>query len=146
MSQQLINRSPDLQRMRDEGYDIEVRSGYLLVKNVPYVNSNKEIKLGTLVSNLTLAGNITTTPNTHVAYFMGEYPCNRNGLEIHKIKHSSGCQQLDRNLVVNHSFSSKPLSGSYKDYYEKMTTYIAIVSSPAESLDPERNSKDFSRH
>lgn len=143
MSQQLINRSPDLHRMRDEGYDIEVRSSYLLVKNVPYVNPSKEIKFGTLVSELTLAGDITTTPSSHVAYFVGEYPCNKDGSQINKIKHGSAHQQLAQNLIVQHSFSSKPLSGSYKDYYEKMTTYIAIISSPAQSLDPRMTAKTF---
>lgn len=143
MSQQLINRSLDLQKIRDEGYDIEVISSYLLVKNVPYLNSNREIKFGTLVSNLTLAGNITTTPDTHVAYFAGEYPCNKDGSPIDKIKHQNLTQELAPNLVVQHSFSSKPHTGSYKNYYEKMTTYIAIISSPAHSLDSSVTAKTF---
>jgi len=46
MSHQLINHSSDLKRLRDEGYDIEIKSGHLLVKDVPYVNSNKEVKRG----------------------------------------------------------------------------------------------------
>lgn len=37
MSHQLISRNPDLTQLRDEGYDIEIRAGYLLLKNVPYV-------------------------------------------------------------------------------------------------------------
>jgi hypothetical protein len=135
MSQQLISRSADLQRLRDEGYDIEVRSSFLLVKNVPYVNSRKEIKLGTLVSELSLAGDVTTAPGTHVAYFTGEHPCNKDGSELHKIKHGSARQQLGQDLIVDHTFSSKPISGRYTDYYEKMTTYVAIISSPAQSLD-----------
>ncbi len=143
MSQQLINRSLDLQRLRNEGYDLEVRSNYLLVKNVPYVNSAKEIKFGILVSDLSLAGDVTTTPGNHVAYFVGEHPCNRDGSEMVKIKHQSVPQQLGENLVVHHSFSSKPPSGSYKDYYEKMTTYVAIISSPAQSIDPTVTARTF---
>ena len=69
MSQSLISRSRDLKRLRDEGYDLEIRSGYLLVKDVPYVNSRREVKRGILVSTLTLAGDVTTTPDNHVAYF-----------------------------------------------------------------------------
>lgn len=135
MSQQLINHSPDLQRLRDEGYDIEIRSNYLLLKNIPYLNSTKEIKFGTLVSDLSLTGDATTAPGTHVAYFAGEYPCNKDGSEIDKIKCQSGQQLLSHELIVHHSFSSKP-NGNYKDYYEKMTTYATIISSPAQSLDP----------
>lgn len=142
MSQQLINRSPDLKRLRDEGYDVEVKSGHLLVKHLPYVNSSKEIKFGTLVSTLSLAGDVTTKPDTHVAYFSGDHPCHRDGSEIDKIKHQSSQQQLAGDLVVNHSFSSKPSAG-YENYYEKMTTYAAIISSPAQSIDPNVTAKTF---
>ena len=36
-----------------------------------------------------LAGEATTTPGTHVALFVGEHPCNKDGTEIAQIKHSS---------------------------------------------------------
>ena len=44
----LINHSPDLKKLRDEGYDLEVRSGHLLVKDVRYVNSHKKVARGVL--------------------------------------------------------------------------------------------------
>jgi hypothetical protein len=142
MSQQLIDRNADLKKLRDDGYDIEVRSNFLLIKNVPYVNSNKEVKLGTLVSGLHLAGEMTTTPDTHVACFIGDYPCYHDGSEIRQIKHQSGDQTLDKDLVVNHSFSAKP-NGGYKDYYTKMMTYADIISGPAETIDPRVTAKIF---
>lgn len=142
MSQQLINHSPDLKRLRDEGYDIETSGSYLLVKHIPYMNSAKEVKIGMLVSELSLAGDVTIKPKNHVAYFAGDYPCNKDGSEIVKIRHQSQRQELDRELVVNHSFSSKPPEG-YKDYYHKMTTYVAIISSPAQSLDPNVTAMTF---
>lgn len=143
MSQQLISRSPDLQRLRDEGYDVEVRSGYLLVKNVPYVNSRREVKLGTLVSELSLSGDVTSAPNTHVAYFIGDHPCHKDGSAIDKIRHQSLQQKFGQDITVDHSFSSKPISGRYADYYEKMTTYVAIISSPARALDPGVTAQTF---
>ena len=108
MSQQLINHSPDLQRLQEEGYDVEIRSNYLLIKRIPYVSSNKEIQYGTLVSELSLAGNITTTPSTHVAMFAGGYPCHKDGSEIDKIRHQSNREKLVDNLETHYSFSSKP--------------------------------------
>src|SRR5436190_23489367 len=107
MSQQLINRSPDLKRLRDEGYDVEVRSSHLLIKQVPYVNANKEIQYGTLVSQLDLAGDVTATPSTHVVYFVGDYPCHKDGSKLRQIEHGTATTSLDRDLVVHHSFSSK---------------------------------------
>jgi hypothetical protein len=122
MSQQLINRNADLQRLRNEGFDIQVKNNYLLMRGVPYVNSRKEVARGTLVSELSLAGDLTIRPATHVIYFAGDYPCKADGSEITKIRHQSLVKQLDRDLSVHHSFSSKPEAG-YKDHYEKMTTY-----------------------
>ena len=66
MSRLLISRNPDLQRLRDEGYEIEVRSNLLLVHSVPYVNSLREVALGTLVSELTTASpGVLDKPGTH---------------------------------------------------------------------------------
>lgn len=134
MSLQLINHSPDLKKLRDEGYNIEIQAGHLVVSDVPYVNSKKEVKSGILVSVLSTAGDIATVPNNHVVMFAGEYPCDKDGRELDKIRHGSG-QRIAENLETNHSFSSKPPGGSYKDYYEKMTAYIAIVLSHAQAID-----------
>jgi hypothetical protein len=142
MSQQLINRNADLQRLRNEGFDIQVKNNYLLMRGVPYVNSRKEVARGTLVSELSLAGDLTIRPATHVIYFAGDYPCKADGSEITKIRHQSLVKQLDRDLSVHHSFSSKPEAG-YKDHYEKMTTYAAILSSPAQAIDPNAKAQTF---
>lgn len=144
MSQRPINRSADLKRLRDEGYDLEVRSGCLLVKDVPYVNSRKEIKRGILVIKLVLADDQTGRPDTHVAYFSGEHPCNEDGREMEKIKHESRQYSLADGVVVNHSFSAKPKpNDSYPDYYAQVTTYVAILSGPALRLNPDVTARTF---
>ena len=38
-----INRSPDLKLLVDEGFEIEVKGGHLIVHHIPYVNSSREI-------------------------------------------------------------------------------------------------------
>jgi hypothetical protein len=144
MSHLLISHSPDLKRLRDEGYDLEIRSGYLLVKDVPYVNSSKEVKHGTLFSLLLLAGEVTTRPDNHVAHFAGDYPCREDGKEIEQIKNESSKRTLADGVVVDHTFSAKPQpSGSYEDYYAKMTTYVDILSGPAKVIDPRVTAKTF---
>ena len=129
MSQKLINRSPDLTKLRNEGFEVEIKAAYLIISSVPYVNSNKEIKFGTLISDLTLAGDKAIKPKTHVVYFIGEHPCHKDGAEIEQIKYSSNNQQLSCGVIANHSFSNKPTNG-YIDYHEKMTMYVDIISSP----------------
>ena len=73
-------------------------------------------------------------PETHVAYFQGEIPCNKNGQPIQGILNSTKKRALTSTIHVDHLFSSKP-RGGYPDYYEKIKTYVTIISSPAESVD-----------
>jgi len=108
MSRRLINRSWDLLKLQNEGYELEIKSGFLLAKGVPYVNSRKEVKRGTLVAKLVLAGDKTARPDDHVAYFAGEHPCNADGTEIAGIKHGSATRAIAEGVMINHSFSAKP--------------------------------------
>ena len=142
MSQKLINRSPDLKRLRDEGYEVEIRHGHLLVSSVPYVNAAKQIKLGTLVSELSLAGEVTVKPGTHVVYFKGEFPCTQGGHPIEQIRHVTAKKTLASGIEVDHSFSNKPSDG-YSDYYAKMTQYIMMISHPAKALDNDVDARTF---
>lgn len=142
MLQQLINHSPDLKRLQDEGYELEVKGGYLLIHHIPYVTHLKEVKYGILVSELSLANSQRTIkPSTHVINFIGEYPCNADGSIITAIQHSNQ-QNLGHGIVINFSFSNKPQSG-YADYYEKVSTYGTIISSPAKSIDALVTEKTF---
>lgn len=140
MSRPLISRSPDLQRLRDEGYEISIKAGHLLVEHVPYLNGKKEIKYGTLVSNLSLAGDVTARPEDHQAHFVGEVPCNKDGSPLSKMINSTARRDLGGGVIIDVSFSTKPSSG-YADYYEKMTTHVFLLSSPAASVDPSVTAK-----
>jgi hypothetical protein len=142
MSQQLINRSPDLKKLRDEGYEIEVKGGHLVVHHIPYVNATREVKLGKLISTLTLNNNVTMRPDNHVVHFMGEHPCNKDGTIITGIQHGSPNQQLVDGIVLNHSFSNKPPQG-YADYYQKVTRYVEIITASARAIDPTSTARTF---
>ena len=133
MQNALISRSPDLLRLRDEGFEVEIRSSHLLVHSVPYVKSDLGVARGTLVSDLTLAGDATARPANHVAWFIGDHPSDRGGCEITAIKHGTSTYQLAADITAHHAFSNKPVAG-YPDYHAKMTRYIEIISAPAQSL------------
>lgn len=135
MFHQLINHSPDLKRLRDEGYELAMHGGYLIIRHVPYVNSKKEVKFGTLVSQLTLVNQtLAGRPASHTIHFSGEVPCDHQGIVISAITHSTPVIPIQEGLTVNHLFSNKPPHG-YADYYDKFTTYIKILSAPAKALD-----------
>src|SRR5436190_9615246 len=136
MSQELINRSTDLKKLRDDGYEIEVRGTKLLISSVPYLNASLDVCYGTHVTVLELAGDTTKKPEDHVISFMGEQPRRKDGSEIESIKHSVANQDIGDGIVVNRTFSNKP-PGRYDDYYHKVTRYIEIISAPVRSLHSE---------
>lgn len=142
MSNKLINRSTDLKRLRDEGYEIEVRGGHLIVHHIPYVNSNREVKIGKLISTLLMSNEVTLKPDNHVINFMGEHPCNNDGSIITSIQHVVVNQQLFNDIILNHSFSNRPPNG-YDNYYDKVTRYVELIIAPAKSIDPKVTATTF---
>lgn len=142
MSAQLINRSSDLLRLREEGHDIAIVADHLVVRSIPYVDAGRSIRLGSLVSELTLANDCTTRPGTHVMHFIGEYPCDANGQRLESIFNQSSSRDLGAGLVIEHSFSSKPVEG-YPDYYEKVSAYVAMLTNPAQAIDPSVTARCF---
>lgn len=144
MSQKLFSLNPDLNKLRDEGYFVQKVGGLLLMREVPYVNSQRQVKTGTLISSLTMAGDETRPPDTHVMHWDGEYPCNPDGSPIKEISHQTALINLGHEVTAQHSFSSKPVdTGRYDDYHHKMTTYASILSGPATVLDPTANPRCF---
>lgn len=134
MSTALLSRNPDLKRLVDEGYSMQIRGGLLVMRQVPYVDDNRQVRVGTLSCPLTLAGDRTLRPDTHVMHFDGSFPCNADGSRIDKIAHQSADFDLGHGVKARHSFSSKPEVGYYADYHEKMVTYATILSGPAAVL------------
>ena len=142
MSPEPFSRSPDLKRLRDEGYFVQIRGGLLVMREVPYVNERKEVLTGTLISSLNMAGDHTRAPDTHMVHFDGDYPCDVDGNAIQAISHCSRNKDLGHGLIARHSFSSKP-KGGYDDYHHKMTSYANILSGPAEVLRPGVSPRTF---
>lgn len=128
-------QSPDLDRLRNEGFFVQVKGGLLLIHDVPYVDGQRQVRRGTLISTLHMAGDRVLQPDTHVAYFDGEYPCTADGLPISAIRHQSAFVDHGHGVSSRHSFSSKP-EGGYPNYYDKMVTYVAIVAGPARVVNP----------
>lgn len=144
MSRLLINRDPKLQRLINEGYEIEIRAGHLLVHSVPYVNSKREAARGVIVSELTMSTpDVLGRPSTHQVHFIGEHPCKADGTDLVQIRYQSGEYKLAEGITAQHWFSNKPRCGYYEDYYEKVTSYVRVISSQAKALDPDVDARTF---
>lgn len=135
MSREVIDRSPCLQKLQNEGFKLEVRGAYLLVHHVPYLNENAEVKDGILAMPVCLSGLSVSQPGTHIALWIGEVPYRVDGQPYSFINDGLDRPNLGGGLVVNHAFSCMPDAGMYKDYYEKVTYYCRLLSGPAEKKD-----------
>ena len=82
-----LNR--DLKRLREEGYHVHIVGGFLVMRDVPYVNAQREVKTGTLISSLCMSGDVTQKPEPHTIHFDGEFPCTSQGERIQAIFHKS---------------------------------------------------------
>lgn len=144
MSPKQIVLNPDIKRLLDKGYEVDVQNGYLLIRSVPYVNAQCRIQMGIVVTDLAENVGELLPPKDHQVWFAGEYPCHRTGAPIEPIRHSSEALTLWEGFTVQHRFSNKPYGASnYPDYYSKMTAYIKIISGEANAIDPAADPHTF---
>jgi ThiF family len=140
MSRRPIDLSPDLQRLQNEGYDIAIRHGFLLVRDVPYVDENRTLQRGILISKLNLSGDKANKPDDHVAYWMGPHPCHANGSVIASIQNPSAPQDLGSGIRADFTFSAK---ADYRDYHHKVTTYIGRIAGEAAKIDASATARTY---
>lgn len=142
MSPGPFSHSSDLKRLREEGYFVQIRGGLLVLREVPYVTASREIKTGTLISGLDLAGDVTKRPESHQVHFDGEFPCDVNGVLLTGIGNGGQHYDLGHGLMAKFHFSTKP-EGGYPDYYEKMTHYANLLAGPAANLKPGTTARGY---
>lgn len=140
---EVINLNSDLKRLQDEGYELEVKEGCAIIRNVPYLDSSQKVQKGILVSPLAMSGDRVKYNGVHTIYFQGSVPYRKNGEKLSAIFHSLKDTSY-AGVSVNMMFSNKPLGG-YKDYYEKFVRYIQILSAEAQAIDSTVTAATFRR-
>jgi hypothetical protein len=136
MSHRLIDRSNDLLALRNDGFHLVIRNGYLLIKDVPYVTASREVREdGVLISQLdttVIDGHeVTAKPKKHVAYWTGEHPCHANGEKIRSFENSSPARDLGAGLRADFTFSAK---ADYRDYQHKVRAYLGWIVGEARKI------------
>lgn len=133
----LVRNSPDLVRLVQEGFAVRIVNGFLVVDDIPYVDDAVQVQWGSFLCPLDLSGATTTRPSTHVMCFVGGVPRDQKGGPIKDLVHD-GVEKWSAgpDLTAACGFSQKP-AGGYRDFYEKVTYYTAMVISPAQAVDPD---------
>lgn len=145
MSLVRFDRSPDLQRLRNEGYTVSVEeSGHVVVRDVPYLTPAGEVAFGVLVAPLSTSGDAAAQPPNHQVWFVGQAPSNRRGERLRNLINSEDSFLLSATLEAQFHFSTKPAGkDNYDDYYEMFSNYATILEAHAQSVDPGVTAKRF---
>lgn len=139
MSNALVNRNEDLAKLVQRGYAIAIDDlPYLIVRDIPYLDSERRLKWGAIVSKIVDVGNDRIVQEDHQIFFAGAVPHCQEGKPIPNLAGGPttlALSEKSRDVVVERSFSNKPVpSGKFEDFFEKIESYVTIISGPAISL------------
>lgn len=138
MFQKLVNHNEDLRRLVEKGYAVAFDSNYLVVRDIPYLDSERKLQIGAIVTKLEFIDQERVTQTDHQVFFAGSVPYGLDGKPIPNL--GGGPTQLalseaSKDVVVQRSFSNKPRgTGKFQDFFEKIESYVAIMSGPAIEL------------
>lgn len=151
MFHELVSRNEDLRRLVDKGYAVKFDSGHLVVRDVPYLDKDKNLRTGALVTKLVFVDKVQVKQQDHQVFFCGAHPHNADGTPIPNL--GGGAAQLtltDASLVVERQFSNKPLTvngthdpNGFPDFFAKIESYTQVISGPAQQLHPSANPLTF---
>ena len=144
MSHSRISRNADLTALVEDGYNIDIIGGYLLVRNIPYVTETGDIRTGDIVSTLELQGENTASPlSDHTVWWTGQMPhyADRTSMKdaICSNVWTKG-RSMGNGLEAYSRWSIKPRHKgghrAYRDQKEKIDTYVNEITGQADVLRP----------
>jgi hypothetical protein len=130
----IASNNDDIRRLIDKGYAVSLDSSCLVVRDIPYVDAQKNLHIGAIVSKLIVIDTVHVKLEDHQIFFCGSHPSELDGTPIKNMGGGPVVYPLQSSdLVVQRSFSNKPAEG-FIDLYEKIESYVAIISGPAITL------------
>ncbi len=138
MFQKLVSHNDDMRRLLEKGYAVGFDSNCLVVRDIPYLDSERKLKVGAIVSKLVFIDQERVTQEDHQIFFAGSIPYGLDGQPIPNL--AGGPTQLvlsdaSKDVVVERTFSNKPrATGAFNDFLEKIESYVGIISGPAIDL------------
>lgn len=135
MYQRLVNHNDDIKRLVEKGYAIGFDSNYLVIRDIPYLDQQLQLKIGAFVAKLVFIDQNKVIQDDHQVYFAGSVPYDLDGKPIPNLGGGPVNLPLSENskdVIVERSFSNKPRStGRFLDFFEKIESYVTIISGPA---------------
>lgn len=141
MFQKLASHNNDIQELVEKGYAVAFDSNYLIVRDIPYLDSERNLQIGAIVSKIVFIDQERIKQDDHQIFFAGSVPHGLDGTPILNLGGGSTQLAMGKNssdIVVQRSFSNKPKeNGVFRDFqnfFEKIESYVNIISGPAIEL------------
>jgi hypothetical protein len=136
MFPKLVSRNPDLRRLVERGYAVAFDDApFLIVRDIPYLTASGELAWGAIVTKLVFVTEDQVQQDDHQIFFAGGHPHGLDGKPIGNLGGGAATLALSKassDVVVQRSFSNKPRdTGVFADFFEKIESYVAIISGPA---------------
>ena len=133
MFHELASHNADIKGLLEKGYAITEDHGYLVIRDIPYLDNNGQKQTGAIVTKLVDVDGKKVKQDDHQVFFAGSHPHQIDGTPINGL--AGGPIQLaltaSPDVVVQRSFSNKPDRGHFIDFAEKIESYVGIISGPA---------------
>lgn len=133
MLTELASHNDDIRRLLEKGYALGVDEGYLVVRDVPYLDNQGSLQTGAIVAKLVYIDKVRVQQDNHQIWFAGTVPHGLNGQPIPNLGAGAATLPLKRSdVVVAHRFSNKPHGlNRFADFFEKIESYVRMISGPA---------------
>ena len=135
MFHELASHNDDLRRLLEKGYAVAFDSNHLIVRDIPYLDSEGKLQMGAIVAKLEFIDQVRVTQTDHQVFFAGSVPYGLDRKPIPNLNVRSASPTLSDasgDVVVQWALSNKPKdTGKFADFFDKVESYVAIVSGPA---------------
>jgi len=122
----------------EKGFAFSIDGGYLVVRDIPYLDSQNQLQWGAFVAKLVFVDKLTIQQDNHQIWFAGSVPYGLNGNPIPNLgggPTTLALGETSKDIVVQRQFSNKPQpAGVFIDFFHKIDSYLTIISGPAMEL------------
>jgi hypothetical protein len=133
--QKLVSHNDDIRRLVEKGYAVGFDSNCLIVRDIPYLDAQRRLQIGTIVAKLVFTDSQHVIQDNHQIYFAGSSPHGLDGKPIPNLgdtAHQLPLSEAAKDVVVQRAFSNKPkVAQKFADFFEKIESYVGIISGPA---------------
>ena len=131
MLTKLASHNADIQRLVDKGYAVRIDGPHLVVRDIPYLDANRQLQRGAFVAKLVHIDKVRVQQDDHQVYFAGGVPYGLDGQPIPNLAGGATTIALRKtDVVVQRSFSNKPPNG-FPDFFAKIEHYVTVIPGPA---------------